>query len=103
MKVARALGKIKADGYTPFDEEDTTSSDSSGSNSADDTDNSSEESTESCIGNYDFSGIPASVCENFLLNKDAFAAAAADDADSKHDILDELDNEKKQHERQRKG
>lgn len=106
LKVARALGKIKADGYTPFDEEDTTSSDSSGSNSADDTEDSSEESTESCIGNYDFSGIPASVCENFLLNKDAFAAATDDDddddADSKRDILDELDNEKKQHERQRK-
>ncbi|EFO65147.1 Zinc finger protein, putative [Giardia lamblia P15] len=100
LKVARALGKIKADGYTPFDEEGTTSSDSSGLGSADDTEDSSEESTESCTGNYDFSGIPASVCENFLLNKDEFAADDSDD--SKHDILEELDNEKKQHEKQKK-
>lgn len=70
LKVARALGKVKADGYTMLDEGDTTSSDNDVFDSSDSTIYDSEEATESTDDNYDFSCIPASICDNFLLNED---------------------------------
>lgn len=93
LKVARALGKVKTDGYTLFEEEETMSSDSDTSGSAASTEYSNEEDTDSRVDDYDFSGIPASVCDNFLLNEE--------DSDDKS-VVEDLDNEKKQYQKQRK-
>lgn len=97
LKVARALGKVKADGYTMLDEEDSTASDSDTSDSIDSTEYNSEEDSESSVDNYDFSGIPASVCDNFLLNEDELA-----NDNDKDDAIEDLDDDKTQRQRQRR-